>query len=127
MVNTKWSLLGRLRKAVNKLRFLLFFNLNPSWRFGSMIRGSIGKKTRRLSFNDRPGLRACTDDDGGNQTRSGLSDEDIDKRAEMFIANFYHQLRLERQISLDLRYCRANSFNSTPSSSSTPSPILMGT
>ncbi|GAB4853579.1 hypothetical protein Ancab_017770 [Ancistrocladus abbreviatus] len=136
MVNTKWSLLGRLRKAVDKLRFLWIFNLNPSWRFVSLIRGSIGKKPRRLSFSDRPGLRACTDDDGGagahtsptllTRTTSCLSDEDIDKKAEKFIANFYLQQRLQRQISLELRYCRASSFDLTPSSSSTPSPILMG-
>lgn len=93
-----------------------------------MIGASGGK--RRLSFNDRPGLRACTDDNyadesspdsasagphshgGGSlhRTISYPSEDDIDKRAEMFIANFHRQLQIERQISLELGYCRANSF-----------------
>ncbi|OIT33103.1 hypothetical protein A4A49_61123 [Nicotiana attenuata] len=30
---------------------------------------------------------------------------DIDRRADVFIANFRRQLRLEKQISLELRYC----------------------
>ncbi|CAI0451359.1 unnamed protein product [Linum tenue] len=32
-------------------------------------------------------------------------EDDIDDRAEMFIANFRRQLQIERQISLDLKYC----------------------
>ncbi|CAN0918611.1 hypothetical protein LINGRAHAP2_LOCUS30969 [Linum grandiflorum] len=37
----------------------------------------------------------------------GMSmEDDIDKRAEMFISNFRRQLRIERQISLDLKYCQ---------------------
>ncbi|KAK8954725.1 hypothetical protein KSP39_PZI001985 [Platanthera zijinensis] len=39
---------------------------------------------------------------------SGLpatSSDDINQRADDFIHNFYRQLRMERQISLELRYC----------------------
>lgn len=136
MGKERWSLLGRLRKAVKKIRFLLNFDMNR-WKLVSMIgsTSSLSNK-RRLSFNDRAGLRACmdTDDDdsvnfyssAGSSSSRGIktggrlqrtisypSDEDdIDKRAENFIANFYKQLQLERQISLELRYARENSFNS---------------
>ncbi|CAL5375253.1 unnamed protein product [Camellia sinensis] len=128
------GLLGRLRNAVKKLKFLLDFNANR-WRLASMI----AKSNKRVSFNDRPGLRACCEDDfvelfdspgssslGGGSGRGGtlsrtsscLSEDDIDKRAEMFIANFHRQLQLDRQISLELRYCRANSIESTSTTTS---------
>lgn len=117
----KWSLLGKLRKAVKKIRVILNFDLNK-WKLASMI-GSASGKRRAISFNGRQGLRACVEDSddlmnaspvkGGLQrTTSFPMEDDIDKRAEMFIANFYRQLRLERQISLELRYCRGNSFGS---------------
>ncbi|XP_059636486.1 uncharacterized protein LOC132278659 [Cornus florida] len=111
-----WLLIGRLRRVVKKIRFLMNFNLDR-WKLASAIGGSSSK--RRLSFNDRPGLMACTEDTESNESGSshGLqrtisypSEDDIDKRADMFIANFHRQLLLERQISLQLRYCRANSF-----------------
>ncbi|KAG2692128.1 hypothetical protein I3760_08G037800 [Carya illinoinensis] len=105
----KWSVLTRLSRAVRKVIGRASSNTNC-----------------RLSFNDQPGLRAYTDDrfdldseDSGSSTRPGLalrkmmsypSEDDVDKRAEMFIANFHHQLRIERQISLELQYCRGNSF-----------------
>ena len=79
---------------------------------------------RQISFNDRPGLMMCTassdetDSEGLvspahhslQRTISCPSDDDIDKRAEMFISNFRRQLNMERQISLQLRYCSQNSF-----------------
>lgn len=113
-------LLGRLRGAVKKIRFLLNFNVNR-WKLASIIGAS--SSNRRLSFNDRPGLRACMDDSDSNDSGSARgrlqrtisypSDEDdIDKRADMFIANFHRQLRIERQISLELRYTRGNSIDS---------------
>ncbi|KAI3424504.1 uncharacterized protein J3R85_010611 [Psidium guajava] len=119
----KWPLLGRLRRAVRKVRFLLNFDLHR-WIFASGARGPTSK--RLLSFSDRPGLRACTlmddreyEDSPGSSRGSGLqrtmsypSEEDVDKRAEMFIANFHRQLQLERQISMELRYCQGNSFES---------------
>ncbi|XP_021893180.1 uncharacterized protein LOC110811107 [Carica papaya] len=120
MAKSNLSLLGRLRTAVKKVKFLLNFNVNR-WRLASIIGASSSK--RRLSFNDnKPGLRAYvefdTDSDESYSPASGLyrttsyqSEDDIDKKAEMFIANFYRQLRIERQISLDLKYCRGNSFN----------------
>ncbi|GAB2291479.1 hypothetical protein Dimus_025734 [Dionaea muscipula] len=56
------------------------------------------------------------------RTLSFPMEDDIDKRAEMFIADFYNQLRLQRQISLQLPYRRADSFDSSLSPTSSPSP-----
>ncbi|XP_044472256.1 uncharacterized protein LOC123200933 [Mangifera indica] len=128
MGTNSWSLLSRLKMAVKKVKVLLNFNLNR-WRIASMIGAS--SSNRLFSFNDHPGLRACTVDDMESSwdetssiSRSGSlhrtisypSDQDvIDKRAEMFIANFHKQLQIERQISLELRYCRGNSFGSSVS------------
>ncbi|KAK4431953.1 hypothetical protein Salat_0957400 [Sesamum alatum] len=122
------ALLGRLRRAVKKIKFLLNFNVNR-WKLASIIGASSSKRSSaRLSFNDRPGLRACVEDSGsddsqGSSTRMpGLqrtmsypSEDDVDKRADAFIANFYRQLQYERQISLELRYYRANSLDSSTS------------
>ncbi|KAM4119030.1 hypothetical protein ACJW30_03G028300 [Castanea mollissima] len=115
------SLLTRLKRAVKNVRFLLDFNMNR-WRLASVL-GHASSSSKRLSFNDRPGLRAASDDDttdfedsvgssrpGIQRTISFPSEDDVDKRAEMFIAKFYRQLQIERQISLELQYCRGNSF-----------------
>lgn len=47
------------------------------------------------------------------RTTSFPEEDDIDRRAEMFITNFKRQLRMERQVSLELRYRRDNSFESS--------------
>lgn len=112
-----WLPLGRLRRAVKKVRLLLNLNMNR-WRIASMIRRSSGKHS--MSFNERPGLMGCTDetdyfsspDRGLQRTISYPGEEDINKRADMFIANFYNQLRIERQVSLELRYGKNDSFKS---------------
>ncbi|KAL5549108.1 hypothetical protein UlMin_004339 [Ulmus minor] len=123
MARRNWFLLARLKRAV---RLLLNIHLNR-WRIASMIGGRSFGQQRRFSFNDRPGLRACTEEEsaGGGSEDSGSSrglrrtisypsppsdQEDVNQRAEMFIANFRRQLRIERQISLELRYGRENSF-----------------
>ncbi|XP_015057959.1 uncharacterized protein LOC107004240 [Solanum pennellii] len=127
-----WSLLGKLKRAVKKITFLLNFDINK-WKLASYL---IGKKPyHQLSFNEKilqkqpTGLNVICNDENDDQdlakngSSKGLqrtmsypsSEDDIDKRAEMFIANFYNQLRLERQISLELRYCRGNSFGSSTS------------
>lgn len=125
MAKDRWLLLGKLRRAVKKIKFLLNLNANR-WKLVSIIGASSRK--RRFSFNDRPGLRACMEDSGqddGPRLSTGLQrttsypsssdQDDIDDRAEAFIANFYKQLQLERQISLELRYYRGNSFDSSKS------------
>ncbi|XP_059461834.1 uncharacterized protein LOC132190813 [Corylus avellana] len=107
---------GRLRKAVKKLKLLLSFNARR-WCLGGSNIGSFSYR-RRLSFDDRLGLHGCIEDnksDGGDRSAtrsiqratSFASDDDIDKRAEIFIANFRRQLRFERKVSLELSYCRS--------------------
>ncbi|CAL9243968.1 unnamed protein product [Arabidopsis halleri] len=119
------SLLNRLRQAVNKVRFVLSFKINSLWDLVPMLGSSSSSSSLRLSFNDRPGLTAAFAEnkpDLNGSSRGALyrtvsydqsSDEDIDNKAEMFIANFYRQLQIERQISLELKYCQGNnqSFN----------------
>ncbi|KAG8372390.1 hypothetical protein BUALT_Bualt12G0061300 [Buddleja alternifolia] len=123
MAVDRWILLGRLKRAVKKVKFLINFNVNK-WKLASIIGASSSK--RRLSFNDRPGLTDCMDDDldpndgpgsarGLQRTISYPSEDDVDNRADAFIANFYKQLKIERQISLELRYYRGNSFDSEKS------------
>ncbi|KAL3841033.1 hypothetical protein ACJIZ3_025624 [Penstemon smallii] len=122
MALDRWLLIGRLKRAVKKIKFLLDFNVNR-WKLASMIGASSSK--RRLSFNERPGLSSCIEDSdssNGQDSARGLqrtisypSEDDIDKRADAFIANFYKQLQFERQISLEVRYYRGNSFDSATS------------
>ncbi|KZV34096.1 hypothetical protein F511_34918 [Dorcoceras hygrometricum] len=113
-VEYRWILLGRLKRAVSKIKIILNFNVHR-WKQVSMI------SKNRLSFNDRPGLRACVPDSDPissrriQRTMSYPSEDDVNKRADVFIANFYKQLQIERQISLELRYCRGNSFESVAS------------
>ncbi|KGN65448.1 uncharacterized protein LOC101218317 [Cucumis sativus] len=116
------SLLGRLRKAVKKIRFMMNFSIQR-WRLAAML-GRTSSRNLRLSFTERPGLKACSEDiimeeeqsvssssRGLQRTTSYASEDDVDSRAEAFIANFYRQLRIERQVSLELQYCRGNSFD----------------
>ncbi|XP_051204922.1 uncharacterized protein [Lolium perenne] len=151
------SLLGTLRTAVNKVRFLLSFRATR-WILTSIAGRSPGAAgnaatQRRLSFGSRqPSLLDAEDDrsspststsagpsrtaslgattvsrtssaaysrsaSSGAETSSSTSgsgsspagDDDIDRRAELFIANFYRHIQMERQVSLQLRYCRADS------------------
>ncbi|CAK7354236.1 unnamed protein product [Dovyalis caffra] len=125
MGKQKWSVFGPLKRAVKKINFLLNFNFRK-WRLASILSSassssSSSGRMRRLSFNDRLGLQGAIEDaESDNQNKPvrtfervrsyGSSDEDIDKRAEIFINNFRQQLLMERQVSLRLRYYRGNSF-----------------
>ncbi|KAB2625906.1 hypothetical protein D8674_017566 [Pyrus ussuriensis x Pyrus communis] len=119
----KWSFLSRLRKVVRKVSFLLNLNVNR-WRIVSMIGRTVSSNQQLMSFNGHPGLKEACGDETSSEEDSGSSrghlqrtisypsdQDDIDQRAEMFIANFRRQLRVERQISLELRYGRGNSFD----------------
>ncbi|KAG6388472.1 hypothetical protein SASPL_149899 [Salvia splendens] len=112
----RWSLVNRLKRAVKKITFLLDFNINR-WKLASLVGASSSKRRPSLSFNDRPGIRACLDESDSSRSLQQTvsyqsSDDDVDTKADAFIANFYKQLQFERQISLKLRYCRADSINS---------------
>lgn len=168
------ELLGRLRRAVRKLTFLLsltrYLTSSP-WQLATLIRARTPAITwgphlwrrRAYSFSDRPGLRECLevvvdDDDHRHSPTSSYDDDpnydagdedngrrsdtssgptspltlrrttsfrleaDVDKRAEMFIQNFYKHLFNEMQVSLNLRYCRleldSSSFNTSTDNSS---------
>ncbi|XP_009791812.1 uncharacterized protein LOC107806891 [Nicotiana tabacum] len=136
MGTESWSLIGRLKRAVKKITFLLNLDMNK-WKLISSLIGSSSRR-HQLNFKEKKlqkqptGLNViCFENDDLSPNNSGTgsnsfkglqrtmsypsSEDDIDKRAEMFIANFYKQLKLERQISLELRYCRGHSFGSSPS------------
>ncbi|KAK9130155.1 hypothetical protein Sjap_010642 [Stephania japonica] len=131
-----WILLRRLHRAAKKLKLLILsFNIGHRWRLASIL-GSHNS-VKRLSFNDRQGLQEFSDGVDGDgrensessrvspktgggaieRTRSSFSttDEDVDSKADMFIANFYKQLQMERQVSLELRYLRGYSLESNRS------------
>ncbi|CAH8382941.1 unnamed protein product [Eruca vesicaria subsp. sativa] len=114
------SLLNRLRQAVSKVKFVLSFKINSLWGLVPMLGSSSSSSSLRFSFSDRAeeNERDSTGSSRGALYRAGRrydpsSEEDIDNKAEMFIANFYKQLKIERQISLELKYCLGNnqSFN----------------
>ncbi|WOG91934.1 hypothetical protein DCAR_0311189 [Daucus carota subsp. sativus] len=107
-------MLNRLRNAVKKVKFLLNLSLYR-FRLASILSNKASSSRRRtLSLNDRQGLRACYNRNLQvrriERTNSCSSEDDIDKRAELFINNFKRQLLMERQVSLQLRYSRDNSF-----------------
>ena len=61
-----------------------------------------------------PRRTASSSSSSGRSPASSAGDDDIDQRAEQFIANFYRQLQMERQVSLQLRYVRGDSLDRTP-------------
>ena len=126
MGKQKWSVLGPLKRTVKKINFLLNFR---KWRLASSILWNASSSSssssgtiRRLSFNDRSGLHGVIEDvESDHQSKpvralerarshGSSSDDDVDKRAEIFITNFRRQLLMERQVSLQLRYYRGKSF-----------------
>ncbi|KAK1289904.1 hypothetical protein QJS10_CPB18g00216 [Acorus calamus] len=122
------SLLGRLRRVIQKVRLLMSFNMH-GWRLASLIgtapsmilrqisyggssnsssspSASPSLSQRQLSFLGQPGLLDATEDDCENGlSLSRTASDDIDRRAEQFIKNFYRHIQMERQVSLELRYC----------------------
>ncbi|KAI9191142.1 hypothetical protein LWI28_025337 [Acer negundo] len=67
---------------------------------------SVQELQRATSFTS---YYSCTDDDDVVNDDVNIVDDDIDKRAEIFISNFRHHLLYERQISQQ-RYGQVNSF-----------------
>ncbi|KAJ6856139.1 elongation factor 1-alpha-like isoform X1 [Populus alba x Populus x berolinensis] len=113
MGKQKWSVLGPLKRTVKKIKFLLHFR---KWRLASSILWNASSSSssssgtiRRLSFNDRSGLRGVIEDVESDhqgkpdraleraRSHGSSSDDDVDKRAEIFITNFRRQLLMERQ------------------------------
>ncbi|KAK4729154.1 hypothetical protein R3W88_022142 [Solanum pinnatisectum] len=125
MKTQNWSLLKSLMsKATMKITFLLGSKIHK-WKLTSRILSFQRKHPIKLfkksksslydairdiddQFEEQEGPSThCIQRTKSNIARNNDDDEkDIDQRAELFIANFRRQLRLERQISLELRYCK---------------------
>ncbi|KAJ6732141.1 TRANSLATION FACTOR [Salix purpurea] len=117
MGKQNWSALGPLKRAFKKISFLLSFR---KWGLSSILWNASSSSSsgtiRRLSFNDRIGLHGVIGDVESDhqitpvraleraRSHGSSSDDDIDKRAEIFITNFRRQLLMERQVSLQLRF-----------------------
>uniref|UniRef100_A0A6N2KD73 Uncharacterized protein n=1 Tax=Salix viminalis TaxID=40686 RepID=A0A6N2KD73_SALVM len=88
--------------------------LDRKWRLSSILWNASSSSSssgtiRRLSFNDRIGLHGVIGDVESDhqitpvraleraRSHGSSSDDDVDKRAEIFIANFRRQLLMERQ------------------------------
>ncbi|XVE97261.1 hypothetical protein REPUB_Repub03eG0004900 [Reevesia pubescens] len=118
MGRENWSVMGRLKKAVKKINSLLRLNLTK-WSISCFLKSASSRRQLSLSFNDRLGLHGCIEDEDQINERGSVralqrvtsygADDDVDKRAELFISNFRRQLWLEKQVSLQLRYCRSRS------------------
>ena len=147
------SILGSLREAIRKVRFLLSFSATR-WM---LLARAAPRPRRGLSFGPRaPGLldvegsvvspaassssssssRTSRSASLGTATTRSLSrassaaapsspeaaespassggDSDVNRRADLFISNFRRHLEMERQVSLQLRYVRLDSWDRTP-------------
>lgn len=115
----------RLKKAFTKLT--AFVRL-------CLVRRQRSQRLRSFVSDDRTvGIRIVLEDqrriaanssarklERASSSRYGSDEDDVDQRAEIFIDNFRRQLRLERQISLQLRYYRVNSYETEHEERSSP-------
>ncbi|URE07213.1 hypothetical protein MUK42_19391 [Musa troglodytarum] len=127
-------LLSLLRRAIQKVSFLLSFDATR-WMASSLKRSPLVSRrlsltarpslldctddggyeaasssstlSRTVSLLSSPASRTTSPGSEASRSLSGASSgDDINQRADRFIENFYRQLRMERQVSLQLRYCR---------------------
>ncbi|KAE8664305.1 hypothetical protein F3Y22_tig00112801pilonHSYRG00082 [Hibiscus syriacus] len=113
-----WSVIGRLKKAVKRIKSLLCLKLSR-WRLACFLKSASPRRRLSLSFNDHIGLTGCIEEDEVEPSERGLVHrssscraDDVDQMAEIFISNFRRQLWLERQFSLEMRYHRCRSLES---------------
>ncbi|KAK9699691.1 hypothetical protein RND81_08G189300 [Saponaria officinalis] len=129
-----WSMLKKIKKGIKKINFFI----NSSFKFNKLSLASISilrctptrRFSRRLSYGGEMGLyNGCYSDEMLSNRHDYCSKklnslrsfkrvksiclnndygEDVDKKADLFIEKFHHQLQIERQISLQLRYCNHN-------------------
>lgn len=122
MKTQNWLLLKSfMNKATKNILFLLSSKMHK-WKLTSKIINFRRKHPIKL-FNksksslydsirdiddqyEGPSYTHCIRRTKSSIARNNDDENDVDQRAEMFIANFKRQLRLERQISLELRYCK---------------------
>lgn len=123
MKTQNWSLIKTLiSKAAMKITFLLGSKIHK-WKVTSRIlsfrRIKLFKKSKSSLYDAIRDIDDQYEQQEGRsthcirRTKSNIArnnddddENDVDHRAEMFITNFRRQLRLERQISLELRYCK---------------------
>ncbi|KAF5789510.1 hypothetical protein HanXRQr2_Chr09g0372091 [Helianthus annuus] len=139
---SKWHLLRSLKTIIKKVTFLVNSNftftgggvrrrLSFGERFGLTAIMSSSDDDDDDDDNNNDNLEFCDSGSSSHKlkatksfrverTKSFREEDDIDKRAEMFIENFYRQLRYERQVSLQVRYMRETSFGSSDSNSCSP-------
>uniref|UniRef100_A0A0A0L4Z8 Uncharacterized protein n=2 Tax=Cucumis sativus TaxID=3659 RepID=A0A0A0L4Z8_CUCSA len=116
MAEKKSPMASRLQKALMKLKAVLRLCLLPrqrSRRLGSFDSDDDQKVGIRIVLEDQSRIAESSfvrKLERASSSRYGGYEEDVDQRAEIFIENFRRQLRLERQISLQLRYYRVNSY-----------------
>ncbi|MFS7918217.1 hypothetical protein Hanom_Chr03g00198221 [Helianthus anomalus] len=145
--NRKWHVLSRLKAVVKNVTFLMNSNINRWRIVSAFTGRVGGRRLSFGEGLGLTAIMSSSDDDEENnnigfcdtgsssspsssspelnksksfrvdRTKSFREEEDIDKRAEMFIDNFYRQLRYQKQVSLELRYARNRSFESSDSSS----------
>ncbi|KAG6596691.1 hypothetical protein SDJN02_09405, partial [Cucurbita argyrosperma subsp. argyrosperma] len=128
MAQKKSPLLFRLKKSAIKLTAFLRL---------CVARRQNSRRLRSFGSDDRTaGLRSFLEDERIVENRSVRKlerassasyvnfEDDVDKRSQIFIDKFLRQLRLERQISLQLRYCRVNSSETESEEKSPPYPSI---
>ncbi|KAG6470939.1 uncharacterized protein LOC122031562 [Zingiber officinale] len=133
------SMLSRLRRAIANVKFLLSFDATrwivSSLKRSSSPAAELSFHTRpslldcsddyydsRSSFalswtssslmsspDPATQMTRSASDASSSSSPDGGSGEDINLRADRFIEGFYRQLRMERQVSLELRYLRGDS------------------
>jgi len=142
------SILGALREAIRKVRFLLSSGATR-WMllaraaprrglsFGSRPPGlldvegsivspaasssssrtsrsaSLGTATTR-SLSRASSAAAPSSPEAAESPASSGGDSDVNRRADLFISNFRRHLEMERQVSLQPRYVRLDSWDRTP-------------
>ncbi|CAD5177210.1 unnamed protein product [Musa acuminata subsp. malaccensis] len=119
---TKWIVVSRLKRSPLGPRPLSFRAAQPSlldctedyYDAGSSFSlsrtaslSSPVSRTTSLSPTVSGILRSTSD--------AASCGDDVDQRAERFIESFYRRLQMERQVSLELRYCKEKSLERTVS------------
>jgi hypothetical protein len=77
--------------------------------FTASLGATTVSRTSSAAYSRSASSGAETSSSTSGSGSSPAGDDDIDRRAELFIANFYRHNQMERQVSLQLRYCRADS------------------
>jgi hypothetical protein len=102
MGRESWVVLGgHLKKTLKKFKLLRQRHLGSITGYASYRRRRLSFDARLAAFHgyneDEQFIGNCYSVTAIQRACSYASDDDIDKRAEIFIADFHRQLRLERE------------------------------